>query len=111
MDGGHGPVARTARAPDSKSGGWGFKSLLACLPVAVSSAYNRQGDRTSVREYVAKVTTFLQEVQAETKKVTWPSRRDTLGSTLVVIVAVFVIAGFLGIIDFGLSLLIGTLIK
>jgi hypothetical protein len=25
------PVARTARAPDSKSGGWGFKSLLACL--------------------------------------------------------------------------------
>jgi preprotein translocase subunit SecE len=64
-----------------------------------------------VREYVAKVTTFLQEVQAETKKVTWPSRRDTLGSTLVVIVAVFVIAGFLGIIDFGLSLLVGTLIK
>ena len=64
-----------------------------------------------MREYVAKMTTFLQEVQAETKKVTWPSRRDTLGSTLVVIVAVFVIAGFLGIIDFGLSLLIGTLIK
>ena len=25
------PVARTVRAPDSKSGGWGFKSLLACL--------------------------------------------------------------------------------
>lgn len=24
------PVARTARAPDSKSGGWGFESLLAC---------------------------------------------------------------------------------
>src|SRR5215467_12638398 len=28
---GYRPVARTARAPDSKSGGWGFKSLLACL--------------------------------------------------------------------------------
>jgi preprotein translocase subunit SecE len=64
-----------------------------------------------VRSYVAKATTFLQEVQAETKKVTWPSRRDTLGSTLVVMVAVFVVAGFLGIIDFGLSLLIGTLIR
>ena len=24
------PVALTARAPDSKSGGWGFESLLAC---------------------------------------------------------------------------------
>jgi preprotein translocase subunit SecE len=66
---------------------------------------------TSIREYTAKVTTFLQEVHAETKKVTWPSRKDVLGSTLVVIVAVFVIAGFLGIVDFGLSLVIGTLIK
>jgi preprotein translocase subunit SecE len=66
---------------------------------------------TSIREYTAKATTFLQEVHAETKKVTWPSRKDVLGSTLVVIVAVFVIAGFLGIVDFGLSLVIGTLIK
>ncbi len=64
-----------------------------------------------MREYVARVTTFLQDVQAETKKVTWPSQRDVMGSTLVVIVAVFVIAGFLGIIDFILSLLIGALIK
>ncbi len=64
-----------------------------------------------MREYIDKMTTFLQEVHAETKKVTWPNRRDVLGSTLVVIVAVFLIAGFLGIVDFGLSLLIGTLIK
>jgi preprotein translocase subunit SecE len=64
-----------------------------------------------MREYVGRVTTFLQDVQAETKKVTWPSRKDVIGSTVVVIVAVFVIAGFLGIIDFFLSLLIGSLIK
>ena len=66
---------------------------------------------TFIRQYTTKATTFLQEVQAEIKKVTWPSRKDTLGSTLVVIVTVFLIAGFLGIIDFGLSLLIGTLIR
>lgn len=64
-----------------------------------------------MREYVARVTTFLQDVQAETKKVTWPSRRDVVGSTLVVIVAVFIIAGFLGVIDFILSLLIGVLFR
>jgi preprotein translocase subunit SecE len=75
------------------------------------------GNRTFVcessvmREYVERMTTFLQDVHAETKKVTWPSRKDVLGSTVVVIVAVFVIAGFLGIIDFILSLLIGSLIK
>ena len=64
-----------------------------------------------MREYVARMTTFLQDVQAETKKVTWPGRRDVMGSTMVVVVAVFVIAGFLGIIDFVLSLLIGALIN
>jgi preprotein translocase subunit SecE len=66
---------------------------------------------TFIRDYTTKTTTFLQEVQAEIKKVTWPSRKDTLGSTLVVIVTVFLVAGFLGIIDFSLSLLIGTLIR
>jgi preprotein translocase subunit SecE len=64
-----------------------------------------------MREYVERVTTFLQDVQTETKKVTWPSRKDVMGSTVVVIVAVFILAGFLGIIDFALSLLIGLLIK
>lgn len=64
-----------------------------------------------MREYVERVTTFLQEVRSETKKVTWPSRKDVLGSTLVVIIAVFIIAGFLGILDFGLSLMVGMLIK
>lgn len=64
-----------------------------------------------MREYVEKVTTFLQEVRSETKKVTWPSRKDVLGSTLVVVVAVFIIAGFLGIVDFGLSLMVGALIQ
>ena len=64
-----------------------------------------------MRAYIEKATAFLQEVHAETKKVTWPSRKDVLGSTLVVIVAVFIIAGFLGIIDFVLSFIIGSLIK
>lgn len=64
-----------------------------------------------MREYVERVGSFLQDVHAETKKVTWPSRKDVMGSTIVVIVAVLVIAGFLGIIDFILSLFIGLLIK
>ena len=64
-----------------------------------------------MREYVEQVTNFLQDVHAETKKVTWPSRKDVMGSTVVVVVAVFVIAGFLGIIDFALSLFIGSLVK
>jgi preprotein translocase subunit SecE len=64
-----------------------------------------------VRDYAERVINFLQEVRSETKKVTWPSRKDVLGSTLVVVLAVFIIAGFLGIVDFGLSLVVGSLMK
>jgi preprotein translocase subunit SecE len=49
---------------------------------------------------------FLREVKQELKKVTWPTRKDALSGTAVVLVAVFVIAVFLSIVDSGLSYLI-----
>ncbi len=54
---------------------------------------------------------FLREVKQELKKVTWPTRKDALSGTAVVLVAVFVIAVFLGIVDSGLSSLIRELLK
>ncbi|HVP77175.1 MAG TPA: preprotein translocase subunit SecE [Thermodesulfobacteriota bacterium] len=54
---------------------------------------------------------FLREVKTELKKVTWPSRKDTLSGTVVVLVAVFIIALFLGIVDAGLSNLIKQLLR
>ncbi|NWF91811.1 MAG: preprotein translocase subunit SecE [Syntrophaceae bacterium] len=54
---------------------------------------------------------FLREVKTELKKVTWPSRKDTLSGTAVVLLAVFIIALFLGIVDSGLSNLIKQLLK
>jgi len=54
---------------------------------------------------------FLIEVKTELKKVTWPSKKDTLSGTLVVIIAVFIIAVFLGIVDSGLSNLIKVLLR
>ncbi len=59
--------------------------------------------------YIAKQ--FLREVKTELKKVTWPSRKDTLSGTAVVLIAVFIIAIFLGIVDSGLSALVRELLK
>ena len=42
----------------------------------------------------------------ELKKVTWPTRKQTAGTTLVVIILVFIVAAFLGIFDYGLSKLV-----
>ncbi len=54
---------------------------------------------------------FLREVKVELKKVTWPSRKQTMGSTAVVIVLVIIISIYLGVVDFGLSGLMRVVLK
>jgi len=58
-----------------------------------------------------KVTEFLQQVKAELQKVTWPTRKETYGSTVVVIVLVLMVAVFLWVVDSALSALIKTLLN
>jgi len=54
-------------------------------------------------EKFEKFKLFLKEVKAELKKVVWPTRKDTIASTSVVVILVLIIAAFLGLVDFGLS--------
>ncbi len=54
---------------------------------------------------------FLREVKMELKKVTWPSRKQTVGSTIVVLVLVMIIAFFLGAVDIGLSSLVKVVLQ
>ncbi len=49
---------------------------------------------------------YLREVIYELKKVVWPSRKETLGTTSVVLVLVILCAVFLGLVDSVLSQLI-----
>ena len=53
--------------------------------------------------FFAKAVQFLREVKVELKKVAWPSRKQTIGSTAVVIALVVLISLFLGVVDMGLS--------
>ncbi len=57
-----------------------------------------------------QIVQFLQEVQLELKKVVWPTRKDTLASTSVVLVIVIIIAFFLGLIDLGLTRIIRVIL-
>lgn len=56
-----------------------------------------------------KTRSFLTDVRVELKKVTWPNRQDTLSSTAVVIVVVFIISFYLGFIDILLSHMVTAL--
>jgi preprotein translocase subunit SecE len=58
-----------------------------------------------------KAAQFLREVKVELKKVAWPSRKQTIGSTVVVIVLVMIISMFLGAVDLGLSSLIRIVLQ
>jgi preprotein translocase subunit SecE len=57
-----------------------------------------------------KVRKFFKEVSNELKKVSWPTRQETISSTVVVIVLVFIVSLYLGIIDVILARFIGLFI-
>jgi preprotein translocase subunit SecE len=63
------------------------------------------------RGYIARSIQFLREVKAELKKVAWPSRKQTIGSTAVVLVVVAIISLFLGFVDMGLQGLIRIVLR
>jgi len=60
---------------------------------------------------LGKTTQFLSNVKGELEKVTWPTRKDTYASTMVVIVLVLVVAVFLWVVDSALSTLIRMLLR
>jgi preprotein translocase subunit SecE len=55
---------------------------------------------------VARLREFVQEVLAEFRKVTWPSRQELVNSTVVVIAVTLVLAFFLGAVDIVLARLV-----
>jgi preprotein translocase subunit SecE len=59
---------------------------------------------------ITKAFEFLAEVRAEVKRVTWPSRREALGGTAVVVVVVLLMALFLGTVDAILSKIVQSII-
>ncbi len=56
-----------------------------------------------------KMGEFFREVAAELKKVTWPSREETVASTGIVLLVTVIVAFYLGFIDVLLSLAIRRL--
>ncbi len=59
-----------------------------------------------IREGVGNLVQYFQDSKVELKKVTWPSRKETLGLTWVVLIFVVIISLFLGVSDLGLSKLV-----
>ncbi len=74
--------------------------------VGKQEKYSRVTAATGELNFFQKGMQFFREVEIELKKVTWPTKKQTINSTVVIIIFVFIIAAFLGLVDFGLSKLV-----
>lgn len=61
--------------------------------------------------FFRRIKTFFVDIVSEFKRVTWPTREDTLRSTGVVVVLTITISIFLGMVDLGLSELVQYVIR
>ena len=59
---------------------------------------------------IRRVTNYINGVKMEMKKVTWLSKQEMLGSTMIVGIFAVFIAVFLFFVDFGLSEFVSKLI-
>lgn len=98
----HGDGGTTVAAPAvSEAGMEKRKKKIPVQGTAEPSMVLKLADK-----YFGNWIQFLREVKVELTKVTWPSKQQTIGSTAVVIVFVFIISIFLGVVDLGLSSLV-----
>ncbi len=58
-----------------------------------------------------RITEFFQDVKLELKKVVFPTRKEVIGSTWIVIVSVVIAAVFLGIVDMTLGRIMTAVFK
>ena len=57
-----------------------------------------------IKDWSSRSTQFYGDVRGELKKVSWPGRDEIVGTTIVVIIAVFFFGAYLGLVDYMLGL-------
>ena len=53
-----------------------------------------------IKDWTGKSKQFYLDVRSEMKKVSWPGRQEVVGTTIVVVIAVFFFGVYLGLVDF-----------
>ena len=51
------------------------------------------------KNWVRRTRDYIEELRQEMRRVSWPNRRQVEGTTAVVIVSVFMFAGYFAIVD------------
>jgi preprotein translocase subunit SecE len=101
------------------------KSISKSIPALKSSELEKQKSRQSDEKkviyakqknnkrgfaFINITVQFLRDARVELKKVKWPTRKELLASTIMVLILVAAIAIYLGIIDIFLKMIMGNII-
>jgi preprotein translocase subunit SecE len=54
---------------------------------------------SKIANWASALRNYLREVVYELKKVVWPSRKQTIGTTAIVVIVVMIFGIYLGIVD------------
>lgn len=61
--------------------------------------------------WTQQVREFMKDVRLEFAKISWPTRKELQESTVVVLVTVLLVTVFVGLVDQGLTVLVGLLFR
>ncbi len=62
-------------------------------------------------KFFSRVARFFKDLKGEIKRVVWPSKKQVINNTLVVIAFVIIAAIFIGLLDGGLAFLMDLFLK
>ncbi|MDY0131159.1 MAG: preprotein translocase subunit SecE [Desulforegulaceae bacterium] len=77
----------------------------------VPAKTSKQVRETKKDSFFRKSIEFVKEARGELKRVVWPGRKQTIASTIMVIVFVAIVSSFLGLADFILSGLMALVLR
>lgn len=61
--------------------------------------------------WTQQIREFMKDVRLESTKISWPTRKELQESTVVVLVTVLLVTVFVGVVDQGLTVLVGLLFR
>ncbi|MEW6140089.1 MAG: preprotein translocase subunit SecE [Thermodesulfobacteriota bacterium] len=64
-----------------------------------------------IKAFFTDTIQFFREVKVELQKVTFPTRQETVGSTLVVLVLTVIVAAYLGFSDWVLAAIVKMILQ
>jgi len=71
----------------------------------------QQAQSASLGDKIGQLKEFFEESKVELKKVTWPSRKETISTCVAVIVLTIVMSIYLGVVDWGLSKIVSFILS